>query len=250
MSAEEWPSMAESDQQRFAEARHQVHSLLQWLARIEKSYGPAAGSTADVTLRWCDARKAITTRRLGKDLQLELRLPEMVLQFWEGGRAANHALSAEEHSPAHVEAWLLIELLHRGIDRKRFTKELPYDVSGLMSGDGVEFSPELYQNELITLTQCLSAAAAAILQASETASQDPDEEIVLRPDDFSLEATFDSRRVLGFKASGAKMGEPLFYIRTSDEGGRTDVCNEIILPASRLPSSGGCERLRMFFQSH
>jgi len=205
MTSKEWPSVIASNPQRLKEARYQVHSLMQWLARIEKSYGPATGGSADITLRWCDTRKAITTRCLGEDLQLELRLPEMVLQFRESGEAANHPLRVGEHSPAHVEAWLLIELLHRGIDRRRFSKALPYDVSELMSGDSVEFSPDVYQDELNTLAQWLSRAAAAISSASAQRKGEIDESIVVRPDDFSLETTSDSQRVLGFRAGSAKV---------------------------------------------
>jgi hypothetical protein len=249
MTSKDWLSVTASNPQRLKEARYQVHSLIQWLARIEKSYGPATGSSAGITLRWCDARKAITTRCLGEDLQLELRLPEMVLQFRESGEAANHPLRVEEHSPAHVEAWLLIELLHRGIDRRRFSKTLPYDVSELMSGDSVEFSPDVYQDELNTLTQWLSRAAAAISSASAQHKGGIDEGIVVRPDDFSLETIPGSQRVLGFKASSAKVEEPFFYIRTDHDIAHADGCNEVILPASQLSNGEGSERLAMLFQA-
>ncbi|WP_336492565.1 hypothetical protein, partial [Methylobacterium nigriterrae] len=166
MTSDEWPAAASQDTERLDEARHQLHSVVQWLARIERSYG-SQGNGAMPTLEWNDARNAITTHPLGRDLELELRLPELVLQFREGGEAVSHPLHVEEHSPAHVEAWLLVELFHRGIDRERFSKALPYDVSGLMAGDAVEFSPEAYEKELGVLTAWFSNAASVIVRTGD-----------------------------------------------------------------------------------
>ncbi|MGT2479421.1 hypothetical protein ACU4GR_12315 [Methylobacterium oryzae CBMB20] len=75
-----------NDVRKFNEAQHQVHSLLQWVARVENSYGPDAGTRGPVRLRWCDERRAIKTHGLADGLELELRVAEMVLQFLEDGR--------------------------------------------------------------------------------------------------------------------------------------------------------------------
>ncbi len=249
MAIREWPAPGTPDMQRFGQARRQLHSLVQWLARMERSYGSAESAGSGITLRWSDTRKAIITSQLGQGLRLELRLPEMVLQFLEDDEAANHPLHTEEHSPAHVEAWLLIELLHRGIERKKFSKALPYDVSGLMSGDSEEFSPEAYQQELEALTDWLARAAEELGLATGNPVGEEDGGIVLRPEDLSLEAASSSNRILGFKASGAKLGEPFFYVRTTGDGVQPGRQTEVILPASQLPSSGGSDRLRTLFQA-
>ena len=44
------------------------------------------------------------------------------MQFREHGKPMPHILDPEEHSPAEVEAWLLVELLHRGVDHTKFSK--------------------------------------------------------------------------------------------------------------------------------
>jgi len=165
------------------------------------------------------------------------------------GVAVNHPLEAEEHSPAHVEAWLLIKLLHRGIDRQRFSKVLPYDVSGLMSGDGEEFSPEVCQDELVALTQWLSKVAAEISRAGREQRGGTDASIIVRPEDFSLETAPGSARILSFRASSAKLGEPFFYVRMDHYVGQVEGRKEIILPASQLPTRGGSDRLAIFFQA-
>jgi hypothetical protein len=209
------------DVRKFNEAQHQVHSLLQWVARVENSYGPDAGGKEPIRLRWCDERRAITTHGLGDGLELELRVAEMALQFLEDGTPSNHAFSAEEHSPAHAEAWLLIELLHRGVDRTKFTKALPYDASRFLSGDGQEFSPEQYPDELALLAEWMSNAARALRSAD---NGDGNRAILVRPDDLSMELEC-SGRVVGFKPAGSGLDEPYFFVRGSDgrEGRREDV---------------------------
>jgi len=116
-----------------------------------------------------------------------------------------------------------------------------------MSGDGVESSPEVYQEELAVLTQWLSMAAAAISRASGEQRGSADASIIVRPEDFSLETAPGSERILGFKASGAKLDEPFFYVRTDDDLGQVDGGKEIILPASKLPTRDGGDRLATFF---
>ena len=246
MTSDEWPAAASQDPKRLEEARHQVHSLVQWLARIERSYS-LQGNGAMPTLEWCDARNAITTRPLGQDIELELRLPELVLQFREGGEAVSHPLHVEEHSPAHVEAWLLIELLHRGMDRERFSKALPYDVSGLMSGDAVEFSPEAYEKELGVLTAWFSNAASVIARTGDKAPSEQKQTVAVRPDDLSLEAGQSGERILGFRTGRAELPEPFFYLRR-EKGSSADSAGESVLPVSQIPAHGSEDRLAQFLK--
>ncbi|ACL62494.1 hypothetical protein [Methylobacterium nodulans] len=246
MVPENWPVATAHDPRRLEEARHQVHSLVQWLARIERSYG-SQGNGAMPTLEWHNARNAITTHPLGRDLDLELRLPELVLQFREGGEAVSHPLHVEEHSPAHVEAWLLVELLHRGMDRERFSKALPYDVSGLMSGDAVEFSPEAYENELRVLTAWFSNAASVIARTIDKSQPEQKQTVTVRPDDLSLEAGASGDRILGFRTGRAELPEPFFYIRRG-QGGSAAGAGESVLPVSQIPAHGGEDRVAQFLK--
>ena len=235
-----------SDPQRFSEAQHQVHSLLQWVARAENSFGPDAGTRGPVRLLWCDERGAIKTHGLADGLELELRVAEMVLQFLEDGRPSNHAFSAEEHSPAHAEAWLLIELLHRGVDRSQFTKSLPYDASRLLSGDGQDFNPERYQNELTLLAEWMSRAARALRNADPERGGATDRGIVVRPEDLSMELEC-SHCVVGFQPVGSVLSEPYFYIRGRD-GAQGQ--GEDVIAASHIFGQAEGAQLEAFVRKH
>ena len=234
------------DLKKFNEAQHQVHSLLQWVARVENSYGPDAGTKGPIKLQWCDERRSIKTHGLLDGLELELRVAEMALQFLENGKPSNHAFSAEEHSPAHAEAWLLIELLHRGVDRSKFTKSLPYDASRLLSGDGQEFSPEQYSAELSLLAELMSRAAREIGSTGSVSEDDSDRRILVRPDDLSMELVC-AGRVVGFAPVGAVLDEPYFYVRGR---GSLEKPAENVVAASHVLGSAETGRLDMFVRGH
>ncbi|MDP4006361.1 hypothetical protein [Methylobacterium sp. NEAU K] len=235
-----------NDFRTFNEAQHQVHSLLQWVARVENSYGPDAGTRGSVRLRWCDKRRAIKTHGFADGLELELRVGEMVLQFLEDGRPSNHAFSAEEHSPAHAEAWLLIELLHRGVDRSKFTKSLPYDASQLLSGDGQEFNPAQYQKELTLLAEWMSHAAHALRSADQGQGSATDNRILVRPEDLSMELDC-SKYVVGFKPVGSVLDEPYFYVRGRDSQERQ---SEDFVAASHIFRNAEGTPLEEFVRGH
>ena len=81
------------------------------------------------------------------------------MQFLEHGRPAPHVLDMDDRSPAHVEGWILVELLHRGVDRERFSKALPFEVQNAMWGDHEKFSTADYEAEIAALSQWLVAGA-------------------------------------------------------------------------------------------
>ncbi len=124
-------------------------NLVQWLSRIANSYVRDGAPEAVSELEFRAADAAFVTKQFDKGIALEIRLPGLELQFLENGKPMPHVFDPEEHSPAEVEAWLLVELLHRGIDREKFSKELPYAIAGLMSGDAEDYSPQLCRPGLI-----------------------------------------------------------------------------------------------------
>ena len=138
MSEYAWRPMGNIDPRELGEARHLAHNGAQWLARIARSYIEPAANDAHASLSWENDGDALVTQEIAPGLVLELRIPEMILQFKEGGERVSHQLELDEVSPAKVEAWLLVELLHRGIDRDRLSKDLPYQIPGLLTGDAVE----------------------------------------------------------------------------------------------------------------
>lgn len=228
-----WATIATLDPERGGEARLQFQSALQWIARLERSFTePASGD--DVALSWRDGRDAIATRRFGDGVEVEMRVEDLAMRFTEHGASSSHMLELDEHTPAHVEAWILIELLHRGLDRDRFSKALPYDVSDMMSGDAVEFSPSEHRDELQALGGAVRAAAAAIARAGAR-------DVAVSARELSLEGEADGRR-LGFTLGAGRGAEPSFYIVGAD-GRRTT------LRASELPDQDPAGAVDRFFAS-
>ena len=166
-----WRSVEASDPQALEKARVETINIVQWLARIANSYVTARAPDDRVLLAFRAADAAFVTKTFDDGLSLEMRLPSLEMQFLENGRAAPHILDPEEHSPAEVEAWLLVELLHRGVDRSKFTKQLPYSIPNLMTGDAEDYSPQSCRKGLTELMAWFQNAAA-ILEAAARGLQD------------------------------------------------------------------------------
>jgi hypothetical protein len=47
------------------------------------------------------------TQEFLPQLTVELRIPELALQFKEDGRAVPHVIKLDDRTPAEVEAWVL-----------------------------------------------------------------------------------------------------------------------------------------------
>lgn len=237
MNVSDWKPVGHADPARLAEARAQLVSVAQWLARVERSF-VEGGSGEELSLLWGDDRNVIATRRFASEIGVELEIDDLVMRFTEQGQPSDHEIDVEEHSPAHVEAWILIELLHRGLDRERFSKELPYDVSALMNGDAVEFSPDSYEEELRTLGAWFRNAVGALRAACGNGAA----AIRVSPRDLRLEAFHDGR-TLGFSPGDNSVPEPYFYVRgQAKEPSAT-------LRASQLPEHGAHDQIVRFLAS-
>jgi hypothetical protein len=227
----------DDDPSRMAEARNQLLSVAQWLARVERSFA-ADSPAAELNLRWIGDRGTIATHDFGDGVGLELRIDGLTMQFTESGLPSDHEIDVDDRSPAHVEAWILIELLHRGLDRERFSKNLPYDTSALLNGDGVEFSPQSFEAELRELDRLFRVAAEAI---GRVAANGAGTQARISPQDLRVEATAHGRTV-GFSPGDAAVAEPHFYVRTST--GRDGAA---ILPAAKLGSGVGPDAVAEFY---
>jgi hypothetical protein len=172
------------------DAFSQSHNAVQWLARMMRSFR-SVNAGEDIALRWNNERNAFVTDDLSEGLKMELRLPELTLQFLEDGEPVKHELHMEGRSPAQVEAWILVELLHRGIDRRRFSKDLPYEIPHAMAGDNVEYSPAFREGELKKILEWFTAAADLLKTLGRRADNKDDDShrLTLRTKDFSLEAS-------------------------------------------------------------
>lgn len=155
-----WRAVEPPTTSRMVEARRHAHNAVHWLARLANSYVDQEPDNGHVHLLWDTDRAVIRTRPFHSNLSVELRVANLELQFCEDGEPVPHVLSFEERTPAHVEAWVLVELLHRGVDRDRFSKDLPYRGKDLMLGDSEDHEVDAYRAELSTLNGWLRNAAA------------------------------------------------------------------------------------------
>ena len=158
-----WRSKPELDLSELAQARVETINLVQWPARVANSY-VSDGSREPTTLKFRAGDAAFVTQSFENGLALEIRLPTLEMQFLDHGKPVPHVFDPEARSPAEAEAWLLVEILHRCIDRDRFSTSLPYTIPGLMSGDAEDYSPQSCQAGLTQLAT-LFQDAAAILDA-------------------------------------------------------------------------------------
>jgi hypothetical protein len=191
-----WPA-SQPDREMFAKARNQTLNLAQWLARIANSY--VAGDRQEDRVLLSFSRGVFVSKSFDREYALELRLPSLELQFHEGGKPVPHILNPEEHSPAETEAWILVELLHRGIERDKFSKSLPYATDNLMSGDAEDYTPEACAGGLELLNAWFCAAASVL---------SPDGRVACRPESLMLMAAMDSA---GFSPGDALHDEPYFF---------------------------------------
>ncbi|MBU1210742.1 MAG: hypothetical protein KJ587_05640 [Alphaproteobacteria bacterium] len=229
MTALAWQTIEPIPAQRMNEARRQAHNALHWLARIANSYLGDEEGNAQLQLIWNDEANSIRTKEFGPGLSVEARLGVLELQFCEDGKPATHTLSFEEHTPAHVEAWVLVELLHRDVDRDKFSKDLPYTPKDLMLGDSEEHEAEAYAAELKALQGWLRNAAAVLTAVRHDLSRDADADysklpVACCPQTFqlNLELPLPAGSGAGALRAGLSAGdalrpEPFFFVATDEQ---------------------------------
>ena len=151
-------------------ARGEAINVVQWLARVAQSYVTSAPLERRTDLRFRAADAAFVTEPFEKGVALEMRLPDLHLQFLQNGKPVPHVFDPQERSPAEAEAWILVELLHRGIDREKFSKTLPYTVPGLLTGDAEDYAPQACREGLAQLTDCFGKAANVLAETARAAA--------------------------------------------------------------------------------
>lgn len=259
MSAVAWRSVGAVDPRRLGPARRQAHDAAQWLVRLAHSYMAPQADGAHTLLRWDPQRQALATQEFLPRLTAELRIPELALQFMEDGRAVPHVCKIDDRTPAEVEAWVLVELLHRDVDRDRFSKSLPYRMPDAMAGDAVRYIAEPLAAELGELAAWLGNAAS-VLAAIETPPPPSPMTPALwcRPEVFDLAMLLPLRRRdasgeamlrAGFSPGHAGSDQPYFYLARHDpQAGAAPRPDTVLTGASLLreqrPGQAALDRLR------
>jgi hypothetical protein len=242
VSVAEWRPVGNVEAEKLGEARRQAHNAAQWLARMTHSYMPHADDGGHLLLHWDSQRDTLVTQEFLPDLTLELRLFPFELQFREGGRPAPHVLDLDDRTPAEVEAWVLVELLHRRLDRDRFSKHLPYEIPNLMVGDAVPYVSEGLDAEFAELAGWFSNAASVLTNL--VADTDAVAPMCVWPESFHMAAVLPVHAAkskatkqlrAGFSAGEADGGEPCFYLAPHNANGTVKVAGA--LTASQLRSA-------------
>jgi hypothetical protein len=196
-----------------ARARGEAINLVQWLVRVAYSYVTSGVPERHTDLEFRAANAAFVTRQFADGVALEMRLPDLHLQFLHDGKAVPHVFDPQERSPAEAEAWILVELLHRGIDREKFSKKLPYTIPGLLTGDAEDYAPQACRKGLIQLTGWFGKAAA-VLEAGARARSLDKAEVICLPQTLDLvlaPLSGASSIALGFSPGDIENPEPYFY---------------------------------------
>jgi hypothetical protein len=240
-----WQSLRPLDREALGAARTEAINLVQWLARIANSYVQGDAPEKRLALEFRPSDAVLVTKTFANALSLELRLPTLELQFRENGKPVPHIFNPEERSPAEVEAWLLVELLHRGVDRTVFSKALPYTVPGLLTGDAEDHSPEACKPALTQLMRWLQNAAA-VLGTLPFAGHG----IVCWPQTLALScASSDAsaQAYAGFSPGDGQNPEPHFYRRQPAQHGSSEAHS--ILTAAEILASRDPTALAIAFMT-
>jgi len=235
-SAAPWRPLATGDAGELARARTEAINLVQWLARIANSYVSGDFPNRRTDLAFDAARASFTTQPFADGISLQMRLPDLHLQFLAGGKPVPHVFDPEGRSPAEVEAWILVELLHRGIDREKFSKKLPYAIAGLMTGDAIDHEPQARREGLTQLAAWLGNAAT-LLEAAACASGATKTHVVGLPQTLNLALALDTGRQridLGFSPGDEQHPEPYFYTGNAANGASQQPVRRIAMASALL----------------
>jgi hypothetical protein len=236
-----WQPVGKVDARSLGEARRQVRNMAQWLARIASSYVDVQPRTRRLILEWRDNNPGLATQAFADGLRLQLSFPDLVMQFAENGVPTPHQFHPKERSPAEAEAWLLVELLHRGVDRSRFSKRLPYEIPDLMTGDAEDYIPEGCEDGLAELAAWFTNAARLIVAPAGPGAVAPGP-LQCWPQNLHLTGRVAAESQgqfvrVGF-SPGASGEEPYFFVG-KDAGDDPDPPRALtIFPTSRALATG------------
>ena len=248
MKNQQWQSILAVKPTAMKAPRRQAQNALHWMARIANSYLEPDEKNRHIELLWNPETRSIRTKEFLSKHSIEFRLEALELQFCENGTPVPHTLSFQERTPAHVEAWILIELLHRDLNRDQFSKILPYEGAELMMGDTEEHEVEEHASELAALHDCF-CDAAEICTAVADGLKDNDDGFIASKDipvvcwpqlfhlgiELDLQPGYGSQSIrTGLSAGDGLRPSPFFFTATNNEAEAGDFEASSILPIERI----------------
>jgi len=249
-----WQSVGRLDPRSLGKARALAFNLVQWPARIANSYVTGATWQDRTRLQWRTADDSIVTQSFDGGFGLKLQPRTLEMCFVEQGRPVPHTFDPEGHSPAEAEAWILVELLHRGIDRTRFATALPYSIPDLMTGDAEDYSLYDCTAELAELAAWYHNAALSFAAIAQDVGA-PGLLIDYSPQNLAMTCRLQSRGgparapeiELGFSPGQETKDEPYFWATPANVGeghGARAVLKTTALAASGAPQADVATFLR------
>ena len=169
-----WPNISALSTTDFQRGLKNAHNALYWLIRITNSYIPATSGQPYADLNWDGDKKMVVTPMFEGNLQVALELHNLEMYFLEDGEASKHSFWFDDRTPAHVQAWMLVELLHRGKDRDKFSIDLPYAADNLWMGDSEEHDSSEFMAELSVINQSFIKSAGILNDAVAQLGQSGD----------------------------------------------------------------------------
>jgi hypothetical protein len=219
------PDLSVMDAERAKLARRQLHSATLWLARLSQSYGLHQDGNRHLRLRWMPKRRSFATQMFAQNLSLELALSMLHLQFMENDRPVPHVLDMEDRTSAATQAWVLVELLHRGIGREKFSMSLPFQIQNALSGDSESYEPAQFAVELTRMTDWFEFGVNVLgnLVADHKLADDvwiyPDQmHAAIRVEPKGRASNGGAPIRIGFSLSDDRNQEPYFFVVPESHG--------------------------------
>ena len=223
ISTSEWPETKIIVNQKFCDARDEAHNALFWMARATNSFLEPMTQNGHLSLFWHAGSGNFRTKIFDQDLQIGLNIEDLELYFCEHEMKVPHSFFLDDHTPAFVEAWYLVELLHREVDQSKFSTKLPFESPVMLMGDTQEHMASLYKEELRALNQCLVKSFCLFEELSKFFVKnkkflDFETKISLEPESFSLElklvslAEKNETIIIGFCFGDYLRPVPFFFV--------------------------------------
>tara|TARA_B100000676_G_scaffold266750_1_gene280625 strand:+ start:1854 stop:2690 length:837 start_codon:yes stop_codon:yes gene_type:complete len=221
-----WPDISKLTSANYKRARYEAHNAVFWMARGAHSYLEAEKNNKHIELEWQTDSNTLRTRMFCESLQVGLSLPKLEMYFCEDGKKVQHSFWFDDRTPAYVEAWYLVELLHRDKDQSRFSTDLPFHSKEFFLGDTEEHDAPAVAPELQALNDCLVKAADVLAEVNHNLITNGDvisgeNPIVCRPEHFTFdfEALLNTRRggsiVIGLSTGDDLRPAPFFFVNVN-----------------------------------
>ena len=227
-----WPDTSVFQTRQYRDARVEAHNAIFWVARAAHSFVKPLPENSHLNLCWTSEADDFRTRIFDDNIQIGLNLSELELYFCENKKKVPHSFWLDEKTPAFVEAWYLVELLHRDIDAKMFSTSLPFESKDMLMGDTIDHNASLFKKELAALTNCIKNTIPLLEQLADRLTldnkiADVPRKIDLEPETFTvvlsstLSSEAEKKITAGLSAGDNLRQTPFLFTKSIDQINRS-----------------------------